>query len=92
VSPSHTFYSGYLQLEYKVTSHWIPYVRYEGGAAVNHDPYLQLLSNNLANTGLVGGLRFEITPRQAVTLEGARYLREGGHYSQLMVQWSAMFP
>lgn len=91
-SPSHTFYSGYLQLEYKVTPHWIPYFRYEGGVGVNDDPYLRLFSSGLANTVFVGGLRYEITQRQAVTLEGARYLSDGNHYSQLMVQWSGMFP
>lgn len=89
---SHTFYSGYLHLDFRLAAKWTPYVRFEGALATSRDPYLALLSHGLAHTALVGGLRYEFTSRQALTLEAARYMLEGNHYSQLMVQWSGMFP
>lgn len=89
---AHTFYSGYLQLDLKLGGGWTPYARYEGSVNGNDDPYVKLLSPGLANTILVGGLRYEFTSRQAVTLEAVRAEYPHDHYSQFMFQWSGMFP
>lgn len=90
---SHGFITGYAYLEYQWGPRWRPYVRYEGSINANSDPYVSLFPHGLADSRFVGGVRYELTNRQALTVEAIRSEYEGDlHYNQFMLQWSAMFP
>ena len=92
-SDSHWFYSGYFHLEYQFHQRWRPYVRFEGSIDAKDDPYINLFPEGLADWRVVGGLRFDVTSHQGITLEAIR--SEGttnNRYNQFMLQWSAIYP
>lgn len=90
---SHAFYSGYFHFEYHLMPKWRPYVRYEGSMGTKNDPYINLFPTGLANSRIIGGIRYDVTSHQGITLEATRVeSMKTHHYNQFMLQWSAMFP
>lgn len=84
--------SGYLQAEWSLAQRWTPYVRVESthGARAD-DPYLGRFRNFVTQRELVG-LRYELSPRQALTVEASRYETLHGEGDRIALQWSAYFP
>jgi hypothetical protein len=85
------FASAYVQAEYQWNALWTPYARAEGSRGVDDDPYLMLFHHFVKGRGLVG-LRRDFGQKQALKLEYARSHIEHGHYNELGIQWSMVFP
>ena len=86
-----SFVSGQVQLE-RHLDQWTLFARQESTASARNDPYLALFADfPKARTAL--GVRFDITPRQALTLELARHVnRDSTGYNEAAVQWSTVLP
>ncbi len=86
-----TFASGYLQAEWPLALRWTLFSRLEDSRGDKDDGYLTRIPL-FVRARQLGGIRFELTDRQALKLElsNTRYL---GHHSEAVrFQWSAVFP
>jgi hypothetical protein len=90
----HTTVSAYLQPEYKLgeSGRTTIYGRLESTPHAEEDRYLALLSE-FSRSQIVAGLRFDITPAQAVKIEAVRSHRLDANYINLIgAQWSMVLP
>jgi len=85
------FYSGYVQLEYQFTEKWNSFIRVEDSFNENDDPYLNLFPSFSTQRQLLG-IRNDILPQQALTLEWRQDHLSTGTLNQLVLQWSAFLP
>lgn len=86
------FVAGYVQGELKAVHLWTPFARVELTSAGASDPYLSRI-DDFPKSRVVGGLRFDIAPKHALTLELVRHRSlDGTAYRQVGVQWSAVLP
>ncbi len=85
------FLAGQVQVE-RHLDEWTLFARQESTASNRNDPYLALFSDfPKSRTAL--GARFDITPRQALTLELAHHVnRDSKNYNEAAVQWSTVLP
>ncbi len=85
------FYSGWLQADYRIDRHWMPYTRIEHSNGDRSDAYLSLFPAFVRNRQLIG-LRLDFLGNQAIKFEYARtdFLRENSN--QWAAQWSMIFP
>ena len=90
----YTTLSGYLQPEYKLgeSSRTTLYARIEATPQAAADGYLSLLPEFSPHQGLVG-LRYDLTPTQAIKLEIGRTIRQDTlKFNSLSAQWSMVLP
>lgn len=90
----YTTVSAYFQPEYKLgeSGRTTVYGRIESTPRAAQDKYLELLPE-FSPHQLVAGLRFDITPSQAVKVETARTRRQDGlEFNFISAQWSMILP
>jgi hypothetical protein len=85
---SDSFGVGYVQAERHFGRDFTGFVRYEESAGVGDCPYLRLFEQ-FARKRYVGGLRWDFTDRQALTLQLTDSFFLNGHFSDARLQWSA---
>lgn len=86
--------SAYLQPEYKIgeSGRTIVYGRIESTPNAAHDGYLSLLPEFSPHQWLVG-LRYDLTPTQAVKFEAGRTTRQDTlQFNSISAQWSMVLP
>ena len=86
-----SFAAGYLHGEYDIANKWIGYVRVERSIGSKHDPYLDLFDHEETERNL-GGIRYELTRRQALSSEVSQRIDEHDNHTHISLQWSAVFP
>ena len=89
----YTTVSAYLQPEYKLgaSAGTTVYGRVESTPDAAQDKYLALLPE-FSSRQLVAGLRFDITPSQAIKIEAAKSRRQDGHeFNSISAQWSMLW-
>jgi hypothetical protein len=90
----YTTVSAYLQPEYKLgeSGRTTVYGRVESTPHAAQDGYLALLPE-FSPHQLVAGLRFDVTPSQAIKVEAARTTRQDGlEFNSISAQWSMVLP
>jgi hypothetical protein len=93
-SSQYTTVSGYLQPEYKLgaSGRTIFYGRIEATPDAANDGYLSLLPEFSPHQGVVG-LRYELTPTQAIKFEAGRTIRQDTlSFNSISAQWSMVLP
>ncbi len=86
-----SFISAYGQFECLLLTRWTPYIRIEESFNDKGDPYLSLFPAFIRDR-ILAGIRFDISRRQALTLEISNVHLESIRYKQATLQWSAVFP
>lgn len=87
-----SFLSAYAQLEQRWHRDWTLFARVEDTRGGDRDAYLARFERYPMQRQLLG-LRYELTPRQAVKLEVSHtHLFQGDEYSEVDLQWAAVFP
>lgn len=87
-----SFLSAYAQLEQRWHGIWTLFGRVEDTQGADGDAYLARFPR-FATQRQVLGLRYELTPRQALKLEVSHaHLIQGAEFSQVNLQWAAVFP
>lgn len=90
--PGESFSNAYVQAEWSATDRLTPYARIEDSHGVDAEAaFLGRFRGFVTERSLVG-LRFELTPRQALTGELSHFRTIGGRGDRLALQWSAYFP
>ncbi len=86
-----TFYSAWVQSDYRFNANWMPYIRVEHSNAKRSDAYISLFPRFVRNRWLAG-LRWDFLDNQAIKLEYADtdFLREDS--DQWAAQWSIILP
>lgn len=90
----YTTVSGYLQPEYKVgeSGRTTLYARVEATPEAANDGYLSLLPEFSPHQG-VAGLRYDLTPTQAIKFEAGRTIRQDSlKFNSISAQWSMVLP
>jgi hypothetical protein len=91
-APDEDFSAAYLQGEYGIGARTTAYARYETTDDARAE-YLYLgRFDNFITERALGGLRFELTDRQALTVELAARESFDKAADRITVQWSAYFP
>ena len=85
------FHSTWLETDYQLTPHWMPYLRYEFSNGNASDTYLSDFAGFVRKRRLAG-LRWDLLDNQALKLEYADtdFLHENSR--QWALQWSMIFP
>jgi hypothetical protein len=83
-----SFGVGYLEAERHFPHELTAFARYEESAGVGHSPYLRLYQQ-FFRSRYVGGVRWDFSERQALTLQVADSFLLNGHYCDVRLQWSA---
>jgi hypothetical protein len=89
-----TTVSAYLQPEYKLgaSGRTLVYGRVESTPHAAQDKYLELLPEFSPHQQVIG-LRYDITPSQAIKVEAARAHRQDGlEFNSISAQWSMVLP
>ena len=89
---SSRFIAGYAQAEYKLAPSWTVYGRLEATDATASDPYLSMF-RDFPRTRQAGGVRFDVAPKHALTLEfAAAKPLDAARQRRVELQWSAAIP
>lgn len=88
---SKEFVNGYAQLEWKLNEKWTPFGRVERTFVDREDQYLDTFSRVVRDRFLIGA-RYDFYRNMALKLEVSRDKLEEKRFSQVMLQWSAVFP
>jgi hypothetical protein len=83
-----TFAVGYVQVERRIVRDLVGFARVEESSNVGNSPYLRLFEQ-FARARYVGGVRWDFTARQALTLQLSDSFLLNGHFSDVRLQWSA---
>lgn len=87
-----TLHNGYLQGEYRFSDKWLAFGRIEntgnGGKAMLTLQEFPEFTRKRA----MAGLRFDLPHKQALKVEAGRIRRLDDAFSQVQLQWSAVFP
>lgn len=87
-----SFGNAYLQFEHAIGARWTPYARVERSWDVDPNaPYLGRFRRFVSRRDLLG-LRFELSTRQALTLEVSDFRTLASDGERVALQWSAYFP
>lgn len=90
----YTTVSGYLQPEYKIgeSGRTTLFGRIEATPEAANDGYLSLLPEFSPHQGIVG-LRYDLTPTQAIKVEAGRTIRQDKlDFNSISAQWSMVLP
>lgn len=93
-STKYTTVSGYLQAEYRVgeSGRTTLYGRIESTPDAAKDGYLSLLPEFSPHQGVVG-IRYDLTPKQALKLEAGKTTRQDSlEFNSISAQWSMVLP
>jgi hypothetical protein len=90
-STSNVFPAGYFQTDFVATDSLRLYGRVELTGNTRNDPYLAF-TPDFQRHAFLGGVRYDITPRQAIKLEFADRETMSQSFQEIVVQWSAAFP
>ncbi|MDH5257576.1 MAG: hypothetical protein OEX07_06195 [Gammaproteobacteria bacterium] len=86
-----SFAAGYLHGEYDIASQWTVYARVERSLGSEDDSYLALFEHSETQRNL-GGIRYDVTRRQAISSEVSQRTGEHDNHTHVSIQWSAVFP
>lgn len=89
-SEDDTFFTAYLQAEYSLRDQWIFYGRVEGTAGDEDDAYLALFPEFVEDR-ILGGMRYDFAKNNALKLEVSGNHTNQDDFTQVLLQWSAMF-
>ena len=87
---SNTFALGYVEAERHFAHELTGFARFEESLGSGNSAYLRLFEQ-FARTRYVGGMRWDFTQRQAITLQLTDSRLLNGHFSDVRLQWSAAF-
>lgn len=87
--PREAFWSGYLQAECEVRPRLRAFARYEGTSDVAQSRFLSVF-DAVVESRLMAGVRWDVTQRQALSVEAARTRTATVSGSELRLQWSAV--
>ena len=90
------FLAGYVQAEFEFSDQWTAFGRIDHSSAEDNSPYLALLPGFISHRHMFG-LRWDLVPKQALTMELADSSSQGddfmhNHFKEVRFQWSAVFP
>lgn len=88
VPPADGFWVGYVGAEQRFAPDFTGFARYEESSGAGGSLYLRLFEQ-FARTRYVGGVRWDFTARQALTLQLTNSHMLNGHFSDFRLQWSA---
>ena len=90
-SEKSAFFNAFLQTEYSsLDQRWTFYGRIEQTVGEEGDAYLTLFPDFVEDR-ILGGIRYDFTSSNALKFElSSNHVRED-NFTQLMLQWSAMF-
>ena len=88
---SASFIAGYIHAEYDLAMRTIVYSRLERAFGAKDDPYLALFDHYETERNL-GGVRYELTRRQALSVEISQRINSHDSHTHISIQWSAVFP
>jgi hypothetical protein len=86
------FAAGYLQVEHQLPQALTAYARGETLARAGRSSYVLNGYPDFVLRRALAGLRWDLRPRQALTVEGGRSTTSLGRRNEIRVQWSAAFP
>jgi len=86
-----SFWSSYIYVEKRLTKNWQLYARIDHVEGGERSPYLSLLEAELSKQQVLG-VRWDFYSRHAITLEIAHKNLDSGNDSNLVLQWSTVFP
>lgn len=87
-SVTDSFGVGYVQAERRFRYNLTGFARYEESSNVGNSPYLNLYEQ-FARARYVGGVRWDFSNRQALTVQLTDSFLLNGHFSDVRFQWSA---
>ena len=87
--PAESFWSGYLQVDYEWRPAWRWFGRVEGTQHADQSRFLRVFDSVVRSRSMVG-LRWDLSPRQALTVEAARTSTVAVAGNEVRVQWSAV--
>lgn len=85
------FINAYVQLDYAVDEKWVAYTRIEESFNHEADPYLALIPAFIDERKLAG-LRYDLSVKQALTVEIRQDNASSGTINHVILQWSALLP
>ena len=85
------FWSGYIQAEYAIHSHWTVYGRHENSFGEDDTEFIRLIPKFVSRRNLFG-VRWDIAMSHALTLEIADTETLTSDFGQYRLQWSTVFP
>jgi len=85
------FWSGYIQAEYAIRSHWTVYGRHENSFGEEDTEFIRLIPKFVSHRNLFG-VRWDIAMSHALTLEIADTETLTSDFGQYRLQWSTVFP
>ncbi len=86
-----SFSAAYLQAEYHLNHHWIPFARLESSFGEKDNPYLSLLSGLPDQTAMLG-LRFDASSKHAFKIEYLSRVITGERSGLWSLSWNAVLP
>ncbi len=86
------FTSGYLQLERRFTHGLTGFVRHENSDNAAHASFVAIHADDFVAHGTLGGLRWDFTRRQALTIELSRMTTIMATQTAERIQWSTVVP
>lgn len=87
---SAAFFNAYLQVEYILNHSWLFYGRMEGTIDDADDTYLALFPKFVQDR-MLGGIRYDFAQSNALKFEVSSNHLQEDDFTQVMLQWSAMF-
>lgn len=86
------FMSGYLQLERRFAHGWTAFVRHENSDNAARSRFVAIHADDFVAHGTLGGLRWDFTHRQALTIEVSRLTTINATQNAERIQWSSVVP
>ena len=85
-----SFIAGYVQIERHFGNRWTLFARREDSSRIQDSIYVSAFGDRLPIQKSLAGLRWEFTPRQAITVEAARVRTTADTFYEARLQWSAV--
>jgi len=86
------FAAGYLQGERAVSHRFTVFARAENSANTRRSAYVALRARDFEVRRNLVGLRWDVAPRQALTIEAARSATLLASFDEIRLQWSGVLP
>ena len=91
LSDTDAFVIGYFQAEYAPSHRWTLFGRIEGTTDPKSSSYIALFPNSITDRQIIG-IRYDYARHNALTVETSNAETISEEFSQLMFQWSTVFP
>jgi hypothetical protein len=86
------FTSGYLQLERRFAHGLTAFLRHENSDNASHARFVAIHADDFVAHGTLGGVRWDFTHRQALTIELSRLTTINATQTAERIQWSTVVP